>query len=327
MFSRLPPVIALIAAVFLLAATAFSLVTQVIPASDLAKRVPMKAVFYQPADFDPPFRTPDFAVTRDEYYSILVRGHDKSGKQWQVMLPPPTHGLWETDANGARTYYFAGYTGGAGMSPGSWLLVLSFDERGRPVPFYIRGYAVYDRTGISDILNLDGTGPELVQQNWVETQWMPDARSGYYITTLYQQKGAFWYRADGQHGTRTFPLYEKWAMLPNTEPQMAAAPESPSLLADYGNDPRSGIRARILSLDQNRIHAGPELGCQPDFVDVVVEDTKAGRQIEAGYFYGSDPGALLPDIVRKRLSVTFTGVNRIPGTDRCVASAVWASKE
>ena len=169
----------------------------------------MKAVFYQPADFDPPFRTPDFAVTRDEYYSILVRGHDKSGKQWQVMLPPPTHGLWETDTtNGTRTYYFAGYTGGAGMSPGSWLLVLSFDERGRPVPFYIRGYAVYDRTGISDILNLDGTGPELVQQNWVETQWMPDTRSGYYITTLYQQKGAFWYRADGQHGTRTFPLYE-----------------------------------------------------------------------------------------------------------------------
>jgi hypothetical protein len=51
---------------------------------------------------------------------------------------------------------------------------------------------------------------------------------------------------------------------------------------------------------------------------------KPGRQIEAGYFYGSDPGALIPDIVRKRLAAIFTGVSRVPGADLCVASAVWA---
>jgi hypothetical protein len=213
------------------------------------------------------------------------------------------------------------------MAPGSWILVLSFDERGRPVPFYIKGYATVDSTGISDVLNLDGTGPELLQQDWEETHWMPDARSGYYVTTLYQQRGAYWYRVDGPHGTRTFPLYEKWAILPNTQPQLAAVPESSSLLSDYGNDPRSAIRARILSLDQRGIHVGPELGCEPEFIALVVEDSKVGRQIEAGNFYASSPGALLPDIARNRLSATFTGVNRRPGADSCIASAVWASKE
>lgn len=327
MQSRIALVIATVAVILLFATTAFSLATQVIPASDLRKRVPMTALFYLRDSFNPPVCTPDFVITQDEHYSKLVRGRDKSGKPWQVVLPAPTHGLWETHLNGTRTYYFAGYTGGAGMAPSSWLLVISFDERGRPVPFYITGYGTFDGTGISDILNLDGTGPELLQQNWVETHWMPDARSGYYITTLYEQRGAYWYRADGQHGTRTFPLYEKWAMLPNTQPQLAAAPASSSLLSDYGNDPGSGIRAKILSLDQHGIHVGSELGCELEFIDLVVEDSKEGRQIEAGYFYASSPGALLPDIARNRLSATFTGVNRWPGADRCVASTVWASKE
>ncbi len=229
--------------------------------------------------------------------------------------------------NGARTYYFAGYTGGAGMAPGSWLLAISFDEQGRPVPFYITGYATYDKTGVSDVVNLDGTGPELLQQNWEETHWMPDARSGYYITTLYRQRGLYWYRADGAHGTRTFPLYEKWAILPNTEPQLVAAPELSSLLSDFGNDPSSGIRTRVLGLDQRGLQVGPELGCDIEFIDLVVEDSRAGRQVEAGYFYASNPGGLLPDIARNRLSATFTGVNRWPGTNRCNASTVWARKQ
>jgi len=209
----------------------------------------------------------------------------------------------------------------------TWIFILSFDEKGRPVPFYISGYAAYDSKGIGDIVDLDGTGPELVQQNWAETNWMPDARSGYYITTLYQQRGVYWYRTDGQHGTRTFPLYEKWAMLPNTRPQLVAAPELSSWLSDYGNDPRSGIRARILGLDEHGIHAGTELGCELDSIDLVVEDSRTGRQIEAGEPYASSSGTLLSGIARTRSSVTLTGVHRWPRTNLCVASIAWGTSE
>jgi hypothetical protein len=317
--------LALISLPLLIAATAFSLETHVIPVSDLRKRVPMTTLFYERATFSPPVRTPDFLVTELEDGSNVASGRDKSGKPWRAVLPAAIRGLWKTDVNGARTYYFAGYTGGAGMAPDTWILVLSFDEQRRPVPFYVIGYAAYDSNGISDLLNLDGTGPELLQQNWEETDWMPGERSGYYITTLYQQRGIYWYRVDGQHGIRTFPLYEKWVSLPNTHPQLVEAPELSNWLSDYGNDPRSGIRSRILSLDKHGVHTGPELGCELESVGLVVEDSKNGRQIEAGNSSASSP--LLTEITRSRQPVTFTGVKRWPKTDQCYASIVWASKE
>ena len=315
---------AFIPSALLIAITAFSLETHVIPASDLRKRVPMTTVFYQPASFNPPpIRTPDFLAAMLEDGSRLVRGRDKSGKPWRAGLPAATRGLWKTDVNGTRTYYFAGYTGGAGMAPDTWILVLSFDEQGRPIPFYVTtSHADYDSKGISDILNLDGTGPELLQQNWGGPNWMPGERSGYYITTLYQQRGIYWYRVDGQHGARSFPLYEKWVNLPNTRPKLVDAPELSSWLSDYGNDPRSGIRSRILSIDNHGIHTGKELGCELQSIGLVVEDSKTGRQIEVDY-----SGTLLPDIARAKLTATFTGVNRWPRTNLCVASAVWAGKE
>jgi len=312
--------------VLLTAVTAFSLETQVIPASDLQKRVPMTTVFYQPASFNPPpIRTPDFLITMLEDGSRLVCGRDKSGKPWRAVLPATTDGLWKTGVNGTSTYYFAGRTGGAGMAPTTWVLALSFDEQARPVPFYVISYAAYDSNGIIDILNLNGTGPELLQQNWAETHWMPDARSGYYITTLYQQRGIYWYRTDGRHGARTFPLYEKWAILPNTQPKLVDAPELSGRLPDYGNDPRTGIRARIMSIDKHGIHAEPKFGCELESIDLVIEDSQSGRQIEAGYSIASSP--LLAEIAHHRLPVTFTGVNRWPNTDLCYASIVWASRE
>jgi hypothetical protein len=173
----------------LIAATAFSLETQVIPASDLQKRVPMTRVFYERDSINTPIRTADFLVPEIEDGSRLARGRDKSGKPWRAVLPASTDGLWRTTVNGTRTYYFAGRNGGAGMVPPTWIVVLSFDEQGRPIPFCVMRYAVYDSKGISDVLNLDGTGPELLQQDWAETN--RNERSDYYIITLYQQRGVY----------------------------------------------------------------------------------------------------------------------------------------
>ena len=301
----------------LIVVAAFSLDTQVIPDSDLRKRVPMTTVFYQSSSLTRRLRTVDFTVSDSQNGSFLVRGQDKSGKQWQAILSPATHGLWETTLNGRRTYYFGGYTGGAGMAPLTSLLILSFDERGRPVPFYVAGRASYGSKGIGDVLNLDGVGPELLQQDWVETNWMPDSRSGYYITTLYQQRGLYWYRADGQHGTRSFPLYEKWAILPGTKPELLPGPTfPPGLLADYGNDPRAGVRARVQSSDGRALRVGPELGCRLESVSLVVQDTRAGREI------ATNASNLPADF-----QATFTGVRQWPNSDLCSASIMWATTE
>jgi len=304
--------VAWIPLLFLIVITAFSLDTQVIPDSDLRKRVPMTTVFYQDSALTRPIRTPDFTVSRDVDYSVLVQG-----KRWRAALSPAIHGLWETDLNGRRTYYFAGYTGGAGMAPGTWLLIISFDERGRPVPFYLVGRAHHDSRGIVDVLNLDGTGPELLQQDWAETNWMPDSRSGYYITTLYQQRGLYWYRADGLHGTRSFPLYERWAIIPDTKPELVTGSTFPQgLLADYGNDPRGGLRARVQSSDGRQIQVGSELGCKLNSDPLVVRDTRAGREISI------DPSNLPADF-----QATFTGVRRWPNSDLCSASIMWVTAE
>lgn len=139
--------VAWIPLLLLIATMAFSLDTQVIPDSDLSKRVPMTTVFYLGSFLARPVRTSDFTA-REVDESVLVQG-----KRWRAILSPAIRGLWETNSNGRRTYYFAGYTGGAGMAPGTWLLILSFDEQGRPVPFYVVGRAQYDSRGIVDVLN------------------------------------------------------------------------------------------------------------------------------------------------------------------------------
>jgi len=288
----------------------------------------MITIFYEREPFTAPVRTPDFVVTETEDGLKLARGRDRSGKEWRALMPPATHGLWKTVQNDSRTYYFAGYTGGAGMAPDTWILALSFDERGRPIPFYVTSYSGYDAQGIKDLLDLPAIGPVLLQQTWLETNWNPDARSGYYVTTAYLQRRAYWYRTDGQHGTRAFPLYEKWVTLPNTRPEIVAAPglagEQP---ADYGNDPRSGIRATLLGVDEHGIHTGADLGCELEFIDLVINDSRIGREIEAGYFYASSPGTLLPKIARKRRSITLTGLRRFPKSSTCTASVVWSTAE
>jgi len=311
-------------AVPVLAMTAFCLETHVIPPSDLRKRVPMTTLFYghEPVGV---VHAPDFMLTETEDGSKLAEGQGRSGRSWRLSLPPTTRGLWEAERNGGRTYYFAGYTGGAGMAPDTWILVLSFDEQRQPVPFYLSTYSGYDSAGIKDALDLDGTGPELLQQSWVETKSPPNVRSGFYITALYQRRGDYWYRADGQHGMRAFPLFEKWSALPKTEPQLVPAPpHAERWLTDLGNDPASGVRTTIVGIDDHTVRTGPELGCTLDRVGVVVQDSAAMRRVE---IVAADfPGRLLPEMAHAQMAVTMTGVSHGQHGE-CNVSTIWSSKE
>lgn len=227
-----------VAFLLLIARAAFSLATHVIPEADLAKRVPLTML----GDFTKPretsVHTGDFDVSRDEYYSLIARGREQSGRPWEIELPAATHGLWVTKSSSNRTYFFAGYTGGAGMAPPAFIVALSFDSQRRPVPFCVSGFETYGDAGIEELVDLDGTGPELIEQEFVETERLPDTRAGYYVTTLYQQRGVYWYRADGPHGARTFPLFERWLFDGDPE-EVPTAPELKGSMHDWGNDPRS----------------------------------------------------------------------------------------
>ena len=171
---------------FLLAVTAFCLETKLILPGELRRQVPMTAI----TDFKQiplSVRTPDFLLTSGGTGPpFSLQGRDKQGRRWRVTLRDASRRAWRSDAKGVRTYYFAGYTGAAGSGPVTWILALSFDELGRPVPFFVTTHGSYDAGGIQDVLDLDGTGPELlVQSYWGNIMDDP----GYYVTTLYRQRG------------------------------------------------------------------------------------------------------------------------------------------
>lgn len=304
-----------------------ALETKIIPLSGRQLRARMTTIFYEREPLTPAIQTRDFLITENDGATKLVSGRDKSGKRWTLLLPSATHGLWEISRGAGRVYYFAGYTGGAGMAPGTWIVVLSFNKQDRPNPFYLNTYNGFDQEGITDLLDLDERGPELLQQDWVETNRAPDTRSGYFITAAYLEQGDYWYRADGRHGSNVFPAFEKWALLPNSGPQRVAASESlAKLTSDYGNDPRAGADARIVGLDDHGIHT-EHLDCELQSINVIVNDSQRGREIEVGHFYAGDPGKLLPEVAHRRARIIFTGLRRWPDNRTCDATTAWAHVE
>jgi hypothetical protein len=291
---------------------AYCLESNLLSPAELRKRVPMTRL----TDFTKvpvSVRTPDFLLTSsDSGRPFFLRGKDKRGHNWRLALRDASRGAWRSETNGRRTYYFDGYTGGAGMAPATWILALSFDEIGRPVPFFVVTHG-----GIEDVLDLDGTGPEILVQDYQGSR-MDDP--GYYVTTLYQQRGFYWYRADGQHGAHTFPTSEKWSVIWKDQPALLMTPPvfkwAPG---DLSNDPAAGIRTVIISADENNtIRVGPGTGCSMFGVDMLVWDTPTGRRIELQE---------LRALANARATVVLTGVNHWPKSTECGASILWASTQ
>ena len=259
-------------------------------------------------------RTPDFLLASDEFGPpFSLRGKDKRGHNWRVTLRDAARGAWRSDANGARTYYFDGYTGATGMGPATWILALSFDDSGRPVPFFVTTHG-----SIEDVLDLDGTGPQFLVQEY-QGNIMDDP--GYYVTTLYQQRGFYWYRSDGQHGAHVFPTSEEWSVMRKDQPAVLMTPPVfKRAVWDSTNDPAAGIRVEILSVGENStFHVTPTSGCSSVSVGVVVWDTPAGRRIELEEFQQS-----LKTLPQARATIVLTGLYHWPNRE-CGASVLWAS--
>ena len=69
----------------------------------------------------------------------------------------------------------------------------------------------------------------------------------------------------------------------------------------------SQASVRILGLDGQGLHTDPQLGCDLQSTNVIVKDSRAGRQIEVGQFYASDPGKPLPEIARRLARAAHDG--------------------
>ena len=306
----------------LLSVAAFGQESIPIPATELSKRVPMTTIFY--SNIPDSAKTPDFLFARyNDTFS--AEGRDKAGKPWRVILDPTIRGLWRADRDGHQTYYFAGDTGGVGMAPLTWILVLSFDEHGRPVPFYFRTQLEeYDERGLRDYLNLDGTGPVLLQQDWVLKEFTPDGvRSGYFITSVYEQRGYYWYRADGQHGTKVFPIFQSFEPPYKRAQEITDTASLKHWASDYGNDPKMGLRTHIVSVDRKGIHFGPELKCVMEEWEIFVRDTASGREIAND---DSKPQELLAELARIHAPVVLTGLKEWPEDNSCEASVIWVTE-
>ncbi|MGH9549489.1 MAG: hypothetical protein ACRD3W_08940, partial [Terriglobales bacterium] len=96
-------------------------------------------------------------------------------------------------------------------------------------------------------MDLDGSGPELLEQSY----WgniMDDP--GYYVTTLYRQRGAFWYRSGGRHGTHIFPAFEKWSVRWKDRPAVLVAGSPPGRpVPDSSNNPAAGIHTMVVGTE------------------------------------------------------------------------------
>lgn len=174
----------------------------------------------------------DFASVQFVDSIVRFQGRDRKGGNWKVeagSIREPSIYSADLDRNGQRDILLAKHTGGNGLAPTMHLLVLLFDDVGRPFPLELDGYLEIDERGIADVvdLNLDGRA-EIVRQSYDD---------GYWITSLYEARGGFWHRVKGPHANRQYPLYTRFTHRANRLPVTPAAGRHPV------EDDRTGNRA------------------------------------------------------------------------------------
>jgi hypothetical protein len=299
-----------------LAIVATCLESNLLTPAELQKRVPMTRLT-DFTKFPLRVRTPDFELTSTQTGPpFSLQGRNRKGRTWRVGLRDASRDAWRSEANGQRIYYFTGYTGATGSGPATWILALCFDELGRPIPFFIVTHG-----SIADVLDLDGTGPEILEQDY---QGNIRDEPGYFVTTLYQRRGNYWYRSDGRHGAHMFPTSEKW---PVTSPDKPAVLMIPSVfkraVQDSSNDPAAGTKTEILSVGEyNTVGVKPESGCEIVSPGILVRDTPRGRSIEMEAFKES-----LNFLAEVHGIIVLTGVYHLQGGHGCSASILWASTD
>lgn len=265
----------------------------------------------------------------DEDGRAVVSGKDRGGAAWRVRLGNLSgYGARvyasDLDRDGVRDLVIVSPTGGNGLAPSSHLFALTFDGKGRPVPFEADGYFREDARGVFDLLDLDGDGrAELLYMNFSE---------GYWVTTLYEAEGGRWRRVEGAHGRRTYPLYTRFTNRPNRRPVAPRAgrnPFTPDLstsapvlrgtLASYEWADVSRSEDVRLSVDTG----GTQVVCRPvawfGSFGVVV-DSAEGREVVTVYGNEEQAKGLLEAALKAKSEATLYGRRSAEG---CSPEWVW----
>lgn len=264
----------------------------------------------------------------DEEGQAIVNGKDKGGAAWRVQLGNLSgYGSHlytaDLDRDGVQDLVILSPTGGNGLAPTQHLFALTFDEKGRPVPFEAEGYFEEDARGIFDLLDIDRDGrAELLYMNFGE---------GYWMTTLYEAEGGRWRRVEGTHGSRTYPLYTRFTRRPNRRPTTPpgrkpftadlsnAAPALRGTLTSYGWEDTSQPENIKLVVNAD----GQYVSCYPvawfgSFG--VVSDSAEGREVVTYYGNEAAAQALLQAAVLAKSAVTLYGRRSAEG---CSPELVW----
>lgn len=265
----------------------------------------------------------------DEEGGAVISGRDGGGAAWRVLLGNLSgHGARvyaaDLDRDKVRDLVIVSPTGGNGLAPTSHLFALTFDERGRPVPFEADGYFREDARGLFDLLDTDGDGrAELLYMNFDD---------GYWVTTLYEAEAGRWRRVEGAHGRRTYPLYTRFTNRPNRRPTAPGAgrrPFTPDLstsapvlrgtLASYEWADVSQSENIKLSVEAG----GARVVCSPvswfgSFG--VVSDSAEGREVVTVHGNEGQAKALLEAASKARSEVTLYGRRSAGG---CSPEWVW----
>ena len=267
----------------------------------------------------------------DEDGRALISGRDKGGAPWRVRLGNLTTlagaRLYTADLDRDRVkdLVIVSLTGGNGLAPTRHLFALTFDEKGRPVPFEADGYFEEDERGLFDLLDIDRDGrAELLYMNFDD---------GYWITTLYEVSGGRWRRVEGGHGRHTYPLYTRFTNRPNRRPAAPrtgrnpftpdlsnAAPALHGTLASYEwADVRQSEEIKLVVNSEH----GQRVACSPvawfgSFGLVVESD--AGREVVTVYGNEEAAKALLEEAAKTRSVVTLYGRRSAEG---CSPEWVW----
>ena len=268
----------------------------------------------------------------DEEGRAVISGRDKGGAAWRVRLGNLSgYGsrLYAADLDGDKVQdlVIVSPTGGNGLAPTRHLFALTFDEKGRPVPFEADGYFEEDARGVFDLLDTDRDGrAELLYMNFDE---------GYWVTTLYEAQGGRWRRVEGAHGRRTYPLYTRFTHRPNRRPVVprdgrrpftpdlsTTAPTLRGTLDSY--EWAEVSRSEDLKLFVNA--EGARVACSPvawfgSFG--VVSDSSEGREVVT--VYGNEEAAkgLLDAALKAKSEVTLYGRRSAEG---CSPEWFWVSR-
>lgn len=265
----------------------------------------------------------------DEDGGAVIEGKDKGGAPWRVRLGNLSgYGsrlyTADLDRDGVQDLVIVSPTGGNGLAPSSHLFALTFDEKGRPVPFEADGYFEEDKRGVFDLLDIDRDGrAELLYMNFDD---------GYWITTLYEVQGGHWRRVEGARGRRTYPLYTRFTNRPNRRPTVPASGRKP-FMPDLSNA-APVLRGTLAAYEWADIKQSENIKLFVNASDGrvtcspvawfgsfgVVADSAEGREVITIYGNEEAAKALLETAVNDRSEVTLYGRRSAEG---CSPEWVW----